>query len=93
MPRYKMVVQEVYDVWYEVEADTEEEAYDVYLDGDGEMLDKMYSHMVDDSLEVVENLDESEAALDEAVKKAEFGDWQLFWEKTQRGGKDEEDIL
>ena len=92
MPRYKLVVQEVYDVWYEVEGEDEEQAYEMYFDGEGEMLDQQYSHMVEDSVEIVENLDETDEDLKKKIEKQQ----NIYWSETLKRFKtvtDEEDIL
>lgn len=101
MPRYKLVVQEVYDVWYEVEGETEDDAYEMYYEGEGEMIDQQYSHMIDDSPEIVENLDATDAEMDEAIKKANkdpHSPHKMYWSTDFKMFKemnvgDEEDIL
>jgi len=90
MPTYKMVVQEVYDVWYEVEGENEEEAYENYYEGNCTQVHQDYSHVVDDTLEIIENLDETDKELIEGKKKA-------YWDAAEKMFKfykgDEEDIL
>jgi hypothetical protein len=84
MPKYKLVVSEVYDVWYEVEGADEEEAWENYYEGDMVFVDKEFSHTVDDSADIVENLDEP--------LKAPKVKWDSTLKKFRLQG-DEEDIL
>jgi hypothetical protein len=58
MPKYTIYVQEVYDVWYEVEAENEEEVWDAYAELGLIESGREFSHVLDDSEEVVEKIEE-----------------------------------
>ena len=58
MPKYTIYVQEVYDVWYEVEAENEEEAWDMYSELGLVESGREFSHVRDDSEEIVEKTDQ-----------------------------------
>jgi hypothetical protein len=58
MPKYTIYVQEVYDVWYEVEAENEEEVWDAYAELGLIESGREFSHVLDDSEEIVEKTDQ-----------------------------------
>lgn len=58
MPKYTIYVQEVYDVWYDVEAENEEEVWDAYAELGLVESGREFSHVRDDSEEVVEKTDQ-----------------------------------
>ena len=58
MPKYTIYVQEVYDVWYNFEADNEEEAWDIYSELGLMESGREFSHVRDDSEEIVEETDQ-----------------------------------
>ena len=55
MPKYKVYVQEIYDVWYEVEADTEEEAWEAYYEGEAIETGREYAYMAEGTEELIED--------------------------------------
>lgn len=57
MPKYRLYVQEVYDVWYDVECTDEDEAWEAYYNGDLIESGRDYSNMVDGSEELLKDPD------------------------------------
>ena len=48
MKKYVVELREVHVSYYEVDAESEEQASEIVLDGGGDFLDTEYSHTLDD---------------------------------------------
>lgn len=52
MKKYVVELREVHVSYYEVDAESEEQASEIVLDGGGDFLDTEYSHTLDDEPKV-----------------------------------------
>jgi hypothetical protein len=98
MPKksYRISVEEVHFAYYDVSADSEEEAWDRYWNGDADYVDSEFSHLIEDTPEIECIYDPEEADPPEEPK--EFTNFDEIVKKNLQklgifGGGDEEDIV
>ena len=84
MPKYRLYVQEVYDVWYDIETEDEDEAWEAYYNGELIESGREFAHMV-------EGTEELEKHDEPPVQPKVVWDGKL--QKYTLLERDEEDIL
>jgi len=85
MPKYRLYVQEVYDVWYDIETEDEDEAWEAYYNGELIESGREFSNMVDGTEELLKDPD-GPVVQDKAV-------WDEIAKRYKVLGGDEEDIV
>jgi len=86
MPKYRLYVQEAYDVWYDLECADEEEAWEAYYNGDVIESGREFAHMVDGTEELLKDPDGPVTPQPEVV-------WDNNLKQYKVLNVDEEDIL
>jgi len=89
MPKYRLYVQEAYDVFYDIEADDEDDAWEAYYNGDVYESGREFASTIEGTEEILK-MDEPKYA-PKATQK-------MVWDGTLKqyklaGGGDEEDII